>query len=92
MRGAPQRGLARLISRMSRRISGATLGLPACRRDFQRQNERKPARCQRTIVSGRTIVTAFRMDGASRYSRMKTRRSDILRTGRFVALRHSTLS
>ena len=67
-------------------------GLPARRRDFQRQNERKPARCQRTIVSGRTIVTAFRMDGASRYSRMKTRRSDILRTGRFVALRHSTLS
>jgi len=60
-------GLARLISRISRRISGATLGLPARRRDFQRQNERKPARCQRTIVSGRTIVTAFRMDGASRY-------------------------
>ena len=29
MRGAPQSGLARLISRISRRISGATLGLPA---------------------------------------------------------------
>ena len=34
MRGAPQSGLARLISRISRRISGATLGLPAHRRDF----------------------------------------------------------
>ena len=40
MRGAPQSGLARLISRISRRISGGTLGLPARRRDFQRQ---KPA-------------------------------------------------
>jgi hypothetical protein len=32
MRGAPQSGLARLISRISRRISGATLGLPARQR------------------------------------------------------------
>src|SRR3954464_6198389 len=42
MRGAPQSGLARLIFRISRRISGGTLGLPARRRDFQRQKERKP--------------------------------------------------
>ena len=58
MRGAPQSGLARLISRISRRISGGTLGLPARRRDFQRQKERKPARCQRITVSGSTIVMA----------------------------------
>src|SRR3954451_2503699 len=45
--GAPQSGLARLISRISRRISGATLALRACGRDFQRQKERNPARCQR---------------------------------------------
>src|SRR3954463_397619 len=32
MRGAPQSGLARLIFRISRRISGGTLGLPARRR------------------------------------------------------------
>ena len=52
MRGAPQSGLARLISRISRRISGGTLGLPARRRDFQRQKERKPVRCHRITVSG----------------------------------------
>ena len=52
MRGAPQSGLARLIWRISRRISGVMLGLPARRRDFQRQKERKPARCQRRTVSG----------------------------------------
>ena len=28
------------------------LGLPARRRDFQRQKQRKPARCQRMTVSG----------------------------------------
>ena len=64
MRGAPQSGLARLISRISRRISGGTLGLPARRRDFQRQKERKPARCHRTTVSGSTIVRASRIRGA----------------------------
>jgi hypothetical protein len=37
MRGAPQSGLARLISRISRRTSNETCGLPARRRDFQRQ-------------------------------------------------------
>jgi len=37
MRGAPQSGLARLISRISRRTSNDTCGLPARRRDFQRQ-------------------------------------------------------
>ena len=35
-----------------RRISGVMLGLPARRRDFQRQKQRKPARCQRRTVSG----------------------------------------
>src|SRR5580704_193061 len=50
--GAPQRGLARLISRISRRIliSSGTLGLPLRDCDFQRQNKRKPARCERTTV------------------------------------------
>ena len=58
MRGAPQRGFARLISRISCRTSRGTLGLPGRRRDFQRQKLRNPARCHRIIVSGRTIVTA----------------------------------
>jgi hypothetical protein len=61
---APER---RLISRISRRISGVTLGLPARRRDLQRQKERKPARCQRITVSGSTIVRTSRIRGAIRY-------------------------
>ena len=35
------------------------------------QKLRNPARCHRIIVSGRTIVTASRTVGASRYSNMK---------------------
>jgi len=49
-------------------------------RDFQRQYRRKPARCQRTSVSGRMIVIALRIarkpaiqldPGNQRYSWMK---------------------
>src|SRR6188472_397458 len=68
MRGAPQKGFAKLISRISCRISRGTLGLPGRRRDFQRQKERNPARCHRC-----TIVTASRTVGASRYSNIKIR-------------------
>jgi hypothetical protein len=85
MRGAPQKGFARLISRISCRISRASLGLPGRRRDFQRQKVRNPARCHRTIVSGRTIVTASRTVGASRYSNIKISRSNALRAGRLGA-------
>ena len=46
MRGAPQKGFAELISRISCRTSRASLGLPGRRRDFQRQKVRHPARCQ----------------------------------------------
>ena len=92
MRGAPQSGLARLISRISRRISGATLGLPARRRDFQRQKERKPARCQWITVSGSTIVRVSRIRGAIRYKQMKTIRSKLLNTGRRGEVRRSTFS
>ena len=45
------------ISRISRRTSSDTCGLPARRPDFHRQNERKPARCQRITVSGSRIAT-----------------------------------
>src|SRR5271169_4504601 len=54
--GAPQSGLAWLISRISWRISSGTFGLPLRRRDFHRQNKRKPARCHRMTVSGPTIA------------------------------------
>jgi hypothetical protein len=92
MRGAPQKGFARLISRISCRTSRVTLGLPGRRRDFQRQKVRNPARCHRTIVSGRTIVTASRTVGASRYSNIKISRSNTLRAGRLGVLRRSTFT
>src|SRR5258708_33500770 len=47
IRGAPHSGLAMLISRISLRISGGTVGRPPRRLDFQRQYALKPARCQR---------------------------------------------
>src|SRR2546429_6815323 len=53
MRGAPHSGLSTLIRRISARRSAAILGRPPRERDFQRQYRRKPARCQRTRVSGR---------------------------------------
>ena len=92
MRGAPQRGFARLISRISCRTSRGTLGLPGRRRDFQRQKPRNPARCHRTIVSGRTIVIASTTVGESRYSKMKIRRANDLRAGRLGVLRRSTFN
>jgi hypothetical protein len=50
-----------LIRRISaRRPASIRGGLPGFR-DFQRQQRRKPARCQRTMVSGRTIIVATRM-------------------------------
>src|SRR5260221_6572497 len=66
IRGAPHSGLAMLISRISLRISGGTVGRPPRRRDFQRQYALKPARCQRMIVSGLTITNASQALGNSR--------------------------
>jgi hypothetical protein len=92
MRGAPQKRFAKLIWRISCRTSRATLGLPGRRRDFQRQKVRSPARCHRTIVSGRTIITASRTVGASRYSNTKIERSKDVRAGRLGVLRRSTFN
>ena len=68
IRGAPQRGLARLVSRINWRISSGTFDLLLRDRDFHFQNKRKSARCQRITVSGLTItrclVPAF--DGLDR--------------------------
>src|SRR6476646_4048807 len=54
IRGAPHRGLAMLISRISLRISNGTGGRPPRGRDFQRQYKRKPARCHLMTVAGLT--------------------------------------
>ena len=66
VRGAPHSRLARLISRISRRISTATFGRPPEERDLQRQYSRNPVRCHRMTVAGWTIVTAFNTDGNRR--------------------------
>jgi hypothetical protein len=75
MRGAPQSGLAKLMSRISRRISGRTCGRPPCPLDLRRQNDRNPARCQPITVSGRTMARASIVPGTGRYSPTNTRRS-----------------
>src|SRR5882672_1873233 len=66
IRGAPHCGLAMLISRISLRISNGTAGLPPRAFDFQRQYNRKPARCHLTTVSGLTIAGESRTPGRSR--------------------------
>src|SRR6202040_1694700 len=52
IRGAPHSGLAMLISRISLRISGATVGRPPRRRDFHRQYDLNPVRYHLITVSG----------------------------------------
>ncbi len=66
IRGAPQSELAMLISRISFRISSGTVGRPPRRLDLQHQYNRKPARCQRTIVLGFTIASASQIFGNNR--------------------------
>ena len=60
MRGAPQRGLARLIFRIRFRTSGDTHGRPSRWRLFQFQYSRNPWRCQAMTVSGLTRSSAER--------------------------------
>jgi hypothetical protein len=91
MRGAPQSRFAQLISPMSVRSSIETSGLPTRLRDRRRQYARKPARCQRMIVSGLTIAIALRTEGNQRQSQTNRKRSVLLRCGRFDARRRSTL-
>jgi hypothetical protein len=64
MRGAPHRGFATLISRMSWRISSGVLGRPPRGLDFQRHQARNPARCHLMMVSGLRIFTASNTSGA----------------------------
>ena len=85
MRGAPQSGLARHICRIRSIVSGATRGRPAFRaRLFQRQNRRKPCRCQWITVSGWTsrIVCRQRLQTRERQTQ-KTRSTGLIR-GRLV--------
>src|SRR6516162_719825 len=75
MRGAPHSGLSRLIVRIKSRLSAGTAGRPTRRRDLQRQDRRKPLRCQRTSVAGLKTTAASSKEGNSRYSQTKIKRS-----------------
>src|SRR5260370_30229497 len=75
MRGAPQRGLARLIFRIRLRTSGDTHGRPSRWRLFQFQYSRKPLRCQAMTVSGLTRSSAERQSFHNRESQTHRTRS-----------------
>ena len=84
MRGAPQSGLARAMVRTSSASSDPMRGRPVRpRRDFQVQNERKPFRCQRITVSGRTMWSASRHPAQRRESQTQKARSSDPNRGRF---------
>ena len=92
MRGAPHSGFSLLICRINARRSAAIFGRPPSERDFQCQYWRKPARCQRTRVSGRMILMALRTDGNHRYSWTKNKRSLFVNWTRPRTLRCKTIS
>lgn len=86
MRGAPQRGLASAIRRMSARSSGATAGRPGPRcRLFQVQRSLKPVRCHRITVSGWTTATASAQPCHRRARKTQNSRSERRRRGRGAA-------
>src|ERR1700728_1220296 len=76
MRGAPHSGFAWLMSRIKLRISAATFGLPARRRDFRVQYQAKALRCQAMTVSGRTICRLRRQPGHHRDNKTHNSRSE----------------
>jgi len=82
IRGAPQRGLARLICRIKLTASPSIGRRPPRRGQLCHfQNWRKPARCQRTTVSGCTIRRQVFQDRQRRASQTQRARSGLDRRG-----------
>jgi hypothetical protein len=75
IRGAPHRGLARVILRIRFRTSPGTEGRPLRFRLFHLQYRRKPFRCQAITVSGLTISSADRQSAHKRESQTHLCRS-----------------
>jgi hypothetical protein len=93
MRGAPQRGLLRLIIRIRSRISCGTLGRPGSPRPiFHVQNKRKPLRCQPTTVSALTIIRTDFQSLHTRRNQTQKIRSAGISLRRFGADRRKTVS
>jgi hypothetical protein len=83
-------GFSMLIRRISARSFASICGRPPSGRDLQRQKQRKPARCQRTSVSGRVIVRTCRIDGNQRYSWIRKQRAWFVNRTRPCSLRFKT--
>src|SRR5882762_6193065 len=84
MRDAPQSGFASAMVRTRSASSEPTCGRPIRpRRDFQLQKARKPCRCQRITVSGRTRWSASRHPGHQLESHTQKARSKRPNCGRF---------
>ena len=89
-RGAPQRGLALLMFRISSRISGATLGRPGLRRRlFQVQYRLNPQRCQRMTVSGFTMTRTLSQSVQILRNSTQNTRSTFESRGRFTERRRT---
>jgi len=89
MRGAPQRGLARAMVRTRWAIAEPIDGRPVrAPRDFHVQKARKPCRCQRITVSGRTTWSASRHPAHRRESHTQKARSRGPNRGRFERWRN----
>ena len=73
------------------RISVGTAGLPRPCLDFQRQNNRKPARRQRTTVSGRTMASASWAFGNRRQTQPRINLSTAKNDIRFGLPRRNTM-
>ena len=80
-----------LISRINWRISSGTAGRPGRRLDFQRQYDRKPARCQRITVSGRMMASASRAFGNNPQTQPRTNLSLAVNGNRPTLPRRSTM-
>ena len=91
IRGAPHNGFAMLISRINWRISSDTAGRPGRRLDFQRQYDRKPARCQRITVSGRMMASASQVFGNNPQTQPRTNLSLAENGNRPTLPRRSTM-
>src|SRR6476620_240127 len=91
IRGAPHNGFAMLISRINWRSSSDTAGRPGRRLDFQRQYDRKPARCQRITVSGRMMASASQVFGHNPQTQPRTNLSLAENGNRPTLPRRSTM-
>jgi hypothetical protein len=80
-----------LISRINRRISTGSVGRPQRRPDFQRQYDRKPARCYLITVSGLTIASASHILGNNRQTPTNISLSTVSNESLLELTRRSTL-